>query len=183
MRKCGLAQLSDDVAEVTTTTLERLACDGYRNLTRYLERRDQLGLSRTQSFDSWLYGATDFVIREHLRKRFGRAPRPAANAASEARPSRRDLASNAAPIEEDRLERSHIRVLGVTTRLTLAEIFAYVTIEFDPDEAQAMKMYYQDESSFAAIATALDLVGPHEAEKLIRRLNARLRHRFSTPCE
>lgn len=178
MRKRGLAQSCDDVAEVTTATLERLARDGYRNLSRFLEQRDQSDRTRTQSFDSWLYGATDFVIREHLRKRFGRAPKPSLDPLSP-QPSRRDLVSNAEPIEEAQLARSSARLLGVTAQLTLAQVFAYIAAEFDSTEARAMRLYYQDECSFEAIAAALDLGCARDAEKLIRRLNARLRHRFS----
>jgi hypothetical protein len=60
---------ADEIAEVLTAALERLARDNYRNLSRYLAQRE---LARPQSFDSWLYGAVDFTVREHLRVRFGR---------------------------------------------------------------------------------------------------------------
>lgn len=184
MRKRGLALHGDDIAEVVTTTLERLARDGHRNLSRYLAQRDAPESGRAQSFDSWLYGAVDFVIRDHLRKRYGRAPKPSTpDACEECQPraSRRDLGTNASPLDEERLARSCARALGVTSQLSLAGIFAFVESEFDAAEIQAMRLYYQAERSFAEIASALDLPDARDAERLIRRLNARLRHRFAAP--
>src|SRR5687767_509067 len=75
MRKRGLAAQVDDLAEVTTATLERMARDGYRNLRRYVEQLERSTPEGAQSFDSWLYGTVDYTIREHLRSRYGRAPR------------------------------------------------------------------------------------------------------------
>src|SRR6187399_2888056 len=56
LRARGLAALPDDLAEVTTAALERLAAGGFKNLTRWLEQRERAG-DAAQSFDSWLYGA------------------------------------------------------------------------------------------------------------------------------
>jgi hypothetical protein len=183
MRKRGLGVLSDDVAEIRTAVLERLTRDGHRNLSRYLQQRDACETSRAQSFDSWVYGATDFAVREHLRKRFGRMRPSEAALPGQRGPSRRDLATNAVPIDDESPDRSYIRQLGVTTRLSLAEIFAYIDAEFDRSERRAIRLYYQDERSFAEIALELRLGDAREAEKLIRRLNARLRHRFAAPSD
>lgn len=68
MRARHLSRAPDDVSEVTTSSLERLSRDGFHNLRRYLVQRERLG-ERAQSFDSWLNGAVDFTIREHLRRR------------------------------------------------------------------------------------------------------------------
>jgi hypothetical protein len=180
LRSRGLAQSSDDVAEVTTRTLERLTRDNHRNLVRYLAQLDERGADAAQSFDSWLYGSIDFVIREHLRIRFGRAPKPAADdAPTVPRPSRRDLGTNAQRIDQDPTDRSELRALGLTARLSVAEILSYIDAEFDQASATALRMYYAEERGFAEIASALGLAEARDAEKLIRRLNARLRYRFA----
>ena len=81
-----------------------------------------------QSFDSWLYGAVEFVIRDHVRKRYGRTPRTLR--VDGPRPTKRDINSHAGPLEEERFDATYLRQLGMTARLTLAEIFAYVDETF-----------------------------------------------------
>jgi DNA-directed RNA polymerase specialized sigma24 family protein len=161
------------IADVMTATLSRLAKDDYRNLARYLAQRS---LAKPQSFDSWLYGAVDFAIREYLRDKFGRAP--AAVSEQRARPSKRDLNTQAERVEEERLHVSLGSALAITDRLELAKIVAYMTKRFKPLELQAMRLHYAQDLSPAELAAALGLADAEAASKLVRRLNARLRHYF-----
>jgi DNA-directed RNA polymerase specialized sigma24 family protein len=73
MRLKGLADRDDDIEDVRTAALERLAANGFHNLRNFADRHQATGDS--ESFDGWLYGVVDFAIRDHLRKRFGRAPK------------------------------------------------------------------------------------------------------------
>ena len=181
LRSRGLAKLQDDVAEVTTATLERLSRDGMRNLIRYLAQRDEPEVKRPQSFDAWLYGAVDYTIRDHLRKRYGRAPKSVVGVPPEAAPSKRDLGTGHGVLDEERHRDSMVRAIGLTTQLTLMEIFAYADATFDPKEARALRLHYVDERGFAEIANELELADATAAERLVRKLNARLRYRFATP--
>lgn len=169
----------DDVAEVATTTLERLSHDNFRNLRSMLEKRRTEGLEAPASFEAWLYGATDFVIREHLRKRYGRAPKQPTEEKTRPKPSKRDLQSQAGRID-DALEQSLVESLGMTNKLTIAEIRHYVATAFEPDEVRALHLYFGEGHGFAEIAATLELPSAEDAERLIRRLNARLRYHFGT---
>jgi len=173
MRARGLASLPDDIADVLASSLERLSAGNFKNLGRYLEQR-----AGGQTFDSWLYGAVDFAIREHLRKRYGRAPRTAPDAAPP-QASKRDLGTNAQPFDEERAGRAFASTLGLTAKLTAAEIFEHIAREFEATEARALQLYYAEERSLAEIAEALELADERAADKLIRRLNARLRYKFA----
>ncbi len=178
MKARGLAARDDDVAEIVTATLERLARDGMRNLARFLAQLEAAAPSRPQSFDSWLYGAVDFAIREHVRRRYGRAPAPRVEGAA-LQPSKRELHTNAERFEHEPLDPAYVRALSVTKKLALAEIFAYIDSEFEASEARALRLYYGEERSFEEIAAALGLRDAKAADKLVRRLNARLRHHFA----
>jgi DNA-directed RNA polymerase specialized sigma24 family protein len=178
MRERKLASREDDVAEVITSALERIARDDFKNLRRYLQQRDEsASAEQGASFEAWLYGTVDFTIRDHLRKRFGRAPRPEQRGSGV--PSRRDLGSLAERLDDGPLDRSYVTTLGATKRVTVAEIFAYVTEHFDARETLAMQLFYLEEKSAAEIADALGLSDERAADKLIRKLNARLRYHFS----
>lgn len=178
LRGKGLASLPDDLADVVAATLERLARSDYQNLRRYLERQAQADASSQESFDGWLYHTVDFVIREHLRSRFGRAPRASELPPARPRPSKRDLQSQAGRLDEGELDRAFLRTMGLTARVTVSEIFRYIESDFTADEAQALRLYYAEDGGFAEIARALNLADDKAAERLIRRLNARLRYRF-----
>jgi DNA-directed RNA polymerase specialized sigma24 family protein len=178
LRKKGLAQLPDDVAEITTATLERFARSDFQNLRRFLERRASADEGRATSFDAWLYGAVDFVIREHVRKRFGRAP-VVTGTPIRAQPSKRDLNTQAHRLDDVEPDRSFMRTIGMTAKLTVAEIFAHVERDFAADEARALRLYYAEDQDFEQIAEALGLADEKEAQRLIRKLNARLRYHFA----
>ena len=179
LRRRGLSSLEDDVAEVRMAALERLLRDGHKNLSRYLHQRSADASARPADFDSWLYGAVDFSVRDHLRKRFGRAPKTAPDSPKRPLPSRRDLGTLAGRFDDEQLDRSFIRTLGATQRLTATAIVDYMTAQFAHQEVEAMRMFYFEDRSFAEISQRLGLQGEREAEKLIRRLNARLRYRFN----
>lgn len=66
-------------------------------------------------------------------------------------PSRRDLQSHAGRID-DEPERNLLSVVGVTTRLTVAEIMAFIAKTFSPDEVRAVQLYYVDGHGYDAIA-------------------------------
>lgn len=166
----------DDVAEVVTATFERLQRRDFASLRRYLEQLEHPGdEAKPRSLDAWLYGALDFAVRAHLRARYGSAPR---TDAAWPRLSRRDLGTNAARLPaEDQLAAAWAKSL--TTQLTLAEIWGVVEREFAAHELEAVRLHYLEDASFSEIAARLGLADAAAAERLIRRLNARLRHRFS----
>lgn len=177
LRQRGLAALPDDLAEIVAATLERLARGEFQNLRDFVARQRQADGPQTQSFDAWLYGAVDFAVRDHLRKRFGRAPKLRADAAPRAQPSKRDLQSQAGRLDGG-VERSFLHTLGMTAKLTAAEIFKYVEATFTAEEALALRLYYREDCSWEEIATRLTLPDAGAAERLVRRLNARLRYHF-----
>lgn len=176
LRAKGLATSPDDLADIAAATLERLARSDFQNLRRFTAQSETRG-SEGQSFRGWLYGTVEFVTREHLRKRFGRAPSEAAKA-ERPQPSRRDLQSRAGRLDDGELDRLLLTQVGMTARLTVAQIFEYIQRDFAPDEARALRMYFNDDAGFEDIATALGLADAKEAGKLIKRLNARLRYKF-----
>lgn len=183
LRSRGLANAPDDLREITVTSFERLARDDFRNLRRFQER-STLSAKPGNDFDAWVYGAVEFVIREHLRRRFGRAPKAPASEAQRPRPSKRDLQSHAGRIDvETEGKRSLVETVGMTTRMTAAQIFAYIDGSFAPDEARALRLYYHGDLSFAEIARELGLDDESSAARLVRRLNARLRYHFTNEAE
>lgn len=180
LRAKGLAAQPDDVAEVQTSTLERLARQEFHSLKRFLEQRAQN--AGAQSFDSWLYGAVDFAIREHLRRRFGRAPKQVRDDAQQPQPSKRDLQSHAARLEAEP-ERGLLQTLSMTARLTVAQILAHVAQDFEESEARVIRLYYVEDADLEQIARVMGLRDAKDAERLLRKLNARLRYRFAQAGE
>ena len=180
LRQRGMHQSPDDVSELVTASLERLARQDHRNLRQFLEQHERNTAQGTkpQSFDSWLYGAVDYTIQDHLRKRYGRKSRANQLTDNVPRPSKRDINSYAGELEEERFDATYLRQLGITVRLTVAQIMDHIRSEFSAPEVDAMHRYYECDQSFEEIAHALNLGGAEEANKLIRRLNARLRHKF-----
>ncbi len=150
------------------------------DVTRYLEQRDLSRAQRAQSLDSWLYGAVDYTIREHIRRRYGRAPKGGVDLHNIPRPNKRQFHSQASRLVENGEDPSLANTLGVTTQVAAHEILAHVDAEFAAHEAKALRLYYAHDCSFEEIARELELPSVHEAEKLIRKLNARLRYRFAS---
>jgi hypothetical protein len=93
-------------------------------------------------------------------------------------PSKRDLQSHAGRLDTDPA-RDLLSVAGVTTRLTLAEVRAFIVETFSEQERAAVDLYYAQGKDFAEVASGLSLPDAKQAEQLIRRINARLRYRFA----
>jgi DNA-directed RNA polymerase specialized sigma24 family protein len=125
-----------------------------------------------------LYGAVDYAIRDHLRARYGRAPTLDTDGALP-RPSKRELHSAADALDPERQKFAVERMLGVTTHLTVLEIFAYVEAAFKAEEVRALRLHDVEDRSLSELAAALGLVDEAAAERLLRRLKARLRKRFA----
>jgi DNA-directed RNA polymerase specialized sigma24 family protein len=180
LRHKGLAASPDDLREIVVAALERFARNNFQNLRRFAETGGGAG-EPSSGFDSWVYGAVEFVIREHLRQRYGRAPVVPASEALQVQPSKRDLQSYAGRLDDGdgAGDRALMNTLRMTTKLTAAQIVEHIAREFSQDETRAIGMYYIEDRDFAEIASALGLEAAKDAERLIRRLNARLRHHFS----
>lgn len=180
LRSRQLQGSSDEIGEIRVATFERLARNEFHNLRRYQEQRESRG-AHAQSLDSWLYGAVDYTIREHLRRRYGRAPD--ADALSEGmalpKPSKRAVNTLADRFDVGVHDHALAQTLGITAKLTAETILGYVEQTFSPEEALALRMHYLQDESFDEIATALGLADPQSADKLIRKLNARLRYKFN----
>ncbi|HKU38439.1 MAG TPA: hypothetical protein VJR89_09840 [Polyangiales bacterium] len=175
LRRKGLADREDDLAEVRTAALERLATNDFHNLRSFVER--SADAPQASSFESWVYGVVDFAVRDHLRKRFGRAPKLTAAQTGRPQPSKRDLQSQAGRWD-DEPDRNLLTAAGITTRLTVAQILAFIANAFTAEEVRAVQLYYVDGRSYEEIASELALPDAKQAEQLMRRLNARLRYRF-----
>ena len=176
LRNKQLADKPDDLADVRTAALERLAQKDFQNLRNFSER--DANNENPESFESWLYGVVDYAIRDHLRKRFGRAPKVPSAQSGAVQPSKRDLQSRAGRLD-DQPEHALLTAAGVTTRLTVAEVMAFVASAFTEQEAGAIRFYYLEGRAYEDIAQELALDDAKQAEQLIRRLNARLRYRFA----
>lgn len=186
LRVRQLQSSADEQSEIRIATLERLRRDDFRNLRRYREQRESRG-EHAQTFASWIYGAVDYTIREHLRRRYGRAPStdttsPTSSATS-SNANKRAVNTLADRLDAAEHDRAFVHTLGMTAKLTVATIFEHIDAQFGADEARALRMYYLDDQSFDAIAKALDLQDPQAADKLIRKLNARLRYQFDRDPE
>jgi len=179
MRARKLDVSEDDLAEVAVASFERLRARAFRSLQQYLEQAETV--ARPQSFESWLYGAVEYAVREHLRRRYGRAPKSSVAAELAPKPNKRELASHAGRVDEEVLDRGLLHTLGVTTKLTAAAILGFVEAEFTPRDALAVRLYYLEERSFDELADLLGLPSAKDADRLVRRLNARLRYRFGHP--
>lgn len=173
MRQRRLGSLYDHVADVKVACFERLAQHGRRNLARYLERRNTV--QPTQTFDSWLYGTVDYAVRDHLRRRFGRAPRLAAGESSL---SKRELNSGAGELDHEVLHQTAERISSVTAQLTAVEIFGYVGAAFERDEIRALHLHYVEGRDLRELAAAMNLPDEAAADRLLRKLKGRLRKRF-----
>jgi hypothetical protein len=177
LRAKGLSTLPDDLAEIVVSTLEELSRSDFENLKRYVDYAADTRDANRAGFRTWLYGKVDYVSREHVRKRFGRPP-TARSKAARPQPSKRDLQSRAGRLDDAELDRRLLTQVGMTARLTVAQVFEHIGRDFAPDEARALRMYFSDDAGFEDIAAALGLADAREADKLIRRLNARLRYKF-----
>jgi hypothetical protein len=191
MRKARLASSHDDVRDVLLETLERLDRNDWAELRRYLEQkrarvpdvRVETGeIERAEaelSFAVWLAGLVDFVIREHVRKRYGRASRASVRPGEGARsqPSKRSLHSWAVHPSEGETDSLPGAAPGMSRILTAHSILSYAAEAFDARELGLFRRYLE-QSSFEELAEEFALVGPEQARAEVRRLKERLRVRF-----
>lgn len=176
MRRWGFASDADDVAEVAMGTLRRITADDWRNLGQYLAQLDEQREGSAQTWRSWVRGATTFEIGDFKRSKGVR--KPSAERENERGQPTRIRLTQAASLDAEKRELSNSRVMGLTTRLTLDEIFEHVGEEFTPHERQALELYFLQALDFAQLASALGLSDAGTAAALIRALKARLRERF-----
>jgi DNA-directed RNA polymerase specialized sigma24 family protein len=121
-------------------------------------------------------------VRDHVRRKFGRAPKGEVAAGGATTPSKGALHNNAGQLDED-IEQRLIKSVGVTTQLTVGEILTFVARTFSAEEVRAVELHYGEGRDYAEIASVLGLQEPLEAKRLLRRLNARLRYRFAEQAE
>jgi hypothetical protein len=188
MRKARLAGSQDDVRDVLLETLERVDRDDFAELRRYLARkRESVPDVRAQtregepdlSFVAWLASLVDFAIREHVRKRYGRASRASARPDDSSRPglSKRSLHSWAVHPSEGEAGNTPGATLGLSRILTARSILSYAAEAFDARELAVFRRYLE-QGTFEELAQEFGLVSPELARVEVRRLKERLRARF-----
>jgi len=177
--------------------LERLAANDYENLRQFVAHSepaapeadlvaDVLRLARLDEeaeaeaddeeadqgtpLRAWLLRLVDFTSRDHVRRRLGWGSREGA-------PSKRDLHTDAAPLDDHPEPAAHP---AMTDRLTVAKLVAEVSahIETFPADMRTAVTMWLDDADPAEIAATLELSDPSRAKALIRAGQARLRERF-----
>jgi Asp-tRNA(Asn)/Glu-tRNA(Gln) amidotransferase A subunit family amidase len=192
MRKARLARSHDDVRDVLLATLERVDRDDFRVLREYLERKQRQvpdvrsathdGLAEL-SFASWLAGLVDFAIRDHVRKRYGRAPSAVRQAGQDDEPAalpvltKRSLHSWAVHPTETQSGQYGSAAPGLSRLLTARSILRYAGEVFDARELRFFERYLEH-GTFDELAQEFALPGPELARAEVRRLKERLRARF-----
>ncbi len=197
LRRCRLAG-DDDARAVMVAVLERLAANDYENLRSFLAHAEQappdddlvaevirlgkldadeadaaeagIDLDRGTPLRAWLLRLVDFTARDHVRRRLGWGARDGA-------PNKRDLHSDAAPLDEHPEPSARP---PMTDRLTVSKLVAEVSehIATFPVDMRTAVIMWLDDADPAEIATRLDLPDPGRAKALIRAGQARLRERF-----
>jgi hypothetical protein len=198
MRKARLARSQDDVRDVLLATLERVDRADFRALREYLERKQRAvpdvrgssydGLAEL-SFASWLAGLVDFAIRDHVRKRYGRAPSRAQAAPRAGQDdelpappvlSKRSLHSWAVHPTKTQSGQFGSAASGLSRLLTARSILRYASEVFDARELRFFERYLEH-GTFDELAREFALAGPELARAEVRRLKERLRARFREP--
>lgn len=195
LRRCRLAG-EDDARTVMVDVLERLAADDHANLRRFAARQpaprgeddvllsELVKLGKLDDDDApaaddasgtplraWLLHLVDFAARDHVRRRLGWV------AASPGEPSKRDLHTDASPLDGAPEPASRP---PMTDRLTVQQLVGEVNehLATFPDDMQRALRLWLDDTEFAEIARELGLAGPDRARALVRAAQARLRDRF-----
>ena len=192
MRKARLSHSEDDVRDVLLETLERVDRDDFRALRTYLERKQQAlpdvrapqreGATEL-TFAGWLAGLVDFAIRDHVRKRYGRAP---ASATNEDEPpglpvlTKRSMHSWAVHPTETQSGHFGSAAAGLSRLLTARSILSYASEVFDARELRFFARYLE-QATFEELAQEFSLARPELARAEARRLKERLRARFREP--
>ena len=189
MRKARLATSRDDVRDVLLAVIERIDRDDFSVLRQYFAyktsavpdvRTSREGPEQTVTFRGWLTGLVDFAIRDHVRKRYGRAPLepPAGSAVVPRRSfSKRDLQSWAVHPSEPRSGDFGGQNPAFSRVLTARSILAYATEVFAPNELALLRRYLES-ASFEELAEEFELTDAASARAEVRRIKERLRARF-----
>jgi hypothetical protein len=196
MRKARLAGSEDDVRDVLLETLERVDRDDFRALRQYLEKKQQQVPDVRASahddgsdltFAGWLSGLVDFAIRDHVRKRYGRASASATQSATQederqALPvlTKRSLHSWAVHPSETQSGQFGSAAAGLSQLLTARSILSYAAEVFDARELNLFERYLE-QTTFEELAQEFSLPTPELARAEVRRLKERLRARFREP--
>lgn len=191
MRKARIAHSEDDVRDVLLATLERIDRDDFRSLRDYLERKQRElpdvrdAAHNPLSFASWLAGLLEFAIRDHVRKRYGRAPSARGQAAEEEQGafpalSKRSLHSWAVHPTESQSGLYGSAAPGLSRLLTARSVLRYASEVFDARELRFFERYLEH-ASFDELAQEFGLESPELARAEARRLKERLRARFREP--
>lgn len=189
MRKARIARSEDDVRDVLLATLERIDRDDFRSLRDYLQRKqeevpDVRDATRAAiTFASWLAGVVEFAIRDHVRKRYGRAPSARAGGSlQEQQPvlTKRSLHSWAVHPSESQSGQYGSAAPGLSRLLTARSVLRYASEVFEPRELRFFERYLEH-ASFEELAQEFALASPELARAEARRLKERLRARFREP--
>jgi hypothetical protein len=187
MRKARLSGSEDDVRDVLLETLERVDRDDFRALRQYLERKlaavPDVRSPNEQvppTFVAWLAGLVDFAIREHVRKRYGRAPASRGDEPNDAALpalTKRSLQSWAVHPSEGGSGHFGSAHAGLSRVLTARSILNYAAEAFD---ARALSLFrrYLEQATFEELAEEFALVDADAARTEVRKLKERLRVRF-----
>ncbi len=197
LRRCRLVS-PDDARTVMVDVFERLATNDHANLKLFLARApvaepepdlvsELLKLGKLDETDSdaaepahdeiratplraWLLRLVDFAARDHVRHRLGWVAAPG-------QPSKRDLHSDAAPLDEQPERGTRP---PMTDRLTVARLVAEVRSHLDsfPLEMRTAVLLWLDDVEPVDIARQLELEDASRARALVRAGQARLRERF-----
>ena len=177
LRLNDVAEDPDTLQEVVAATFKRLSHEDFANLRKFQERAPSDDSAFAERLDSWVCGAVDFAALDHLRDLNGRKSKKAPNEYERREPTRRDLHQRAVPLEDAEDFPALMRTIGMTTRLTVAQIFAHIEASFTAEEMQAMQLHYTG-AKYEELAEALQLKDADSAKLLIRRLVERLRYKF-----
>lgn len=198
MRKARLSGSEDDVRDVLLETLERVDRDDFRALRQYLERKlaavpdvrtgaeaartsdPASDAERSLSFVAWLAALVDFAIREHVRKRYGRAPSVRGDEGEE-RPlpalTKRSLQSWAVHPTDGSSGHFGSAQAGLSRVLTARSILSYAAESFDASELSLFRRYLE-QATFEELVEEFALSDVDAARAEVRKLKERLRARF-----
>jgi hypothetical protein len=188
MRKARIARSEDDVRDVLLATLERIDRDDFRSLRDYLQRKqeevpDVRDATRNAiTFASWLAGLVEFAVRDHVRKRYGRAPSARGLPMEAQQPvlTKRSLHSWAVHPTETQSGLYGSAAPGLSRLLTARSVLRYASEVFDARELRFFERYLEH-ASFDELAQEFALASPELARAEARRLKERLRARFREP--
>jgi DNA-directed RNA polymerase specialized sigma24 family protein len=179
LRRWGLSG-PDDARALLVRVIERLAADGWSNLSRYAARRKDVAadpvarLARLDELDTdagddtpfqaWTRTLLRFAVHDHLRDRLGWADGA----------DRRAVGSGAARLSQVSEPGARPPITDwLEVRQRIAAVDAAIA-ELPKPQADAVRLWSED-VGFAEIAARLGLVDAEAAKKAVRAGHARLR--------